>query len=403
MSTRMRTWLVVLSAVLLGGADWPQFRGPGGSGAAGDASGPLGFDPQQHTAWQVELPGRGPSSPIVVGGRVFVTASTGVRQDRLHVLCFDAGSGRRLWERQFWATGRTATHATTCCAAPTPASDGQHVYAFYSSNDLVCLDLDGRLRWYRGLVLDYPKTGNDVGMASSPVVADGVVVVQAESQSEAFAAGIDAATGETRWRVDRTRKASWCSPIAVTGAGSAQTAIVLQSTDCLTGHDPQSGRQLWRFDADCAGISSPATQGEWLLVPMKGLSLFRIADPARTPELVWEVNRLRPGSSSPVLYQGRVYAVSGAIVKCADLAHGELLWQLRLRGNHWSSPVAAAGRLYCFDDQGGVCVVQLGEREGKIVGEARFSEKFQASPAVAGNALYVRTDRHLWKLVAPGG
>jgi outer membrane protein assembly factor BamB len=391
------THSILLIAIFAAGsvrADWLQFRG---GEAADTGSLPTVVDPQ-HAAWRVDLPGRGPSSPIVVRGRVFVTAVSGMRQDRLHVLAFDTGTGRKLWERRFWATGRTGTHASISGAAPTPTSDGQAIYAFYSSNDLLCCDLDGHLRWYRGLGYDYPKAGNDIGMASSPVVAHGVVVVQSECQADSFAAGIDSATGETRWRVDRGHKACWASPLVLPGHGRRKPAVVLQSPDRATAHDLQTGEQFWRLDAECAGIASPTWSGNWLFLPMKGLSALRFSDESTAPEIAWDANRLRPGAPSPVVHDGRLYTVAGAIVKCADAATGKLLWQLRLKGQHWATPVVTGGHLYCIDDQGESRVIKLGGQEGEVVGEGRFGEIIQASPAAAGNALYVRSDRHLWKL-----
>jgi outer membrane protein assembly factor BamB len=194
----------LLAASSAGAADWLQFRGTNSNSATTDAPPPADLsDTLAHVAWQASLPGRGLSSPIVVDGRVIVTCSSGPNQDRLHVLCFDAASGKQLWERQFWATGRTLTHPSSANAAPTPASDGKLVFAFYSSNDLACLDLDGNLKWFRGLAHDFPHAGNDVGMSSSPVVLGDVVITQIECQGDSFAAGIDKHTGESRWRIVR--------------------------------------------------------------------------------------------------------------------------------------------------------------------------------------------------------
>src|SRR5690606_16848625 len=145
--------------------------------------------------WSQELPGRGLSSPIIVGDQVIVTASSGYRQTRLHVLSFAAADGSLQWEREFWATGRTASHPKTCVAAPTPASDGERIFAFYSSNDLACLDLDGNLLWYRGLTYDFPNASNSLGMSSSLVVADGTVVAMVENDSDSFTTGVDPQTG----------------------------------------------------------------------------------------------------------------------------------------------------------------------------------------------------------------
>ena len=185
------TILAIASTVLFGGADWPQFRGADSSGVAADSNLPTEIG--ENIAWSAELPGRGLSGPIVVGGRVLLTASSGYQQDRLHVLCFDAKSGKKLWERQFWATGRTLCHPKMCNATPTPASDGKRVFAFYSSNDVICLDLDGNLEWMRGMTHDYPNASNSLGMASSPVVAGDTLIVPVENLSESFTAGLDPA------------------------------------------------------------------------------------------------------------------------------------------------------------------------------------------------------------------
>lgn len=388
--------LCPLLVCVVAGADWPQFRNTGGNSVT-DTQLPTRWA-QLPIAWTVDLPGRGASSPIVVGQRLFLTASSGFRQDRLHVLCLDAESGRQIWERQFWATGRTATHDSVSCAIPTPVSDGKHVYAFYSSNDLICLDLDGNLRWFRGLAHDYPHAGNDIGMASSPAVADGVVVVQVESQGDAFAAGVDAATGEPKWRVERQRRANWASPVILPGRGQRQTVAVIQSPNGMSGHELQTGQLLWRLDAECASIASPTVQGDWLLAPRKGLTALRFTDVSNAPEIVWESNRLRPGTSSPLVHQGRIYTVSGPIVKSADVATGELRWQLRLKGNHSATPLIAAGHLYCVDEQGEIRVVRLDDRQGEVVGEGRLGETIHASPAAAHDALYIRSNQHLWKL-----
>jgi len=131
---------------------------------------------------------------------------------------------------------------------------------------------------------------------------------------------------------------------------------------------------------------------------MKGLTALRFTETSDAPEIVWDSNRLRTGASSPLLFAGRVYTVSGPIVKCAEAATGNLLWQLRLKGNHWATPIVAGGHLVCTDDQGEVRVVRLDGSQGEIVGEGRFGEIIQASPAASSEALYVRSDRHLWKL-----
>ncbi|MCZ7634842.1 MAG: PQQ-like beta-propeller repeat protein [Verrucomicrobia bacterium] len=204
--------LLVAGRAAAWGADWPQFRGPHGNGASDETGLAWRLDAAENLAWQVALPGRGLSSPIVMGDRVFVTAASGPRQEELRVLCHRVADGKLLWERRFWATGRTMCHPKTCVAAPSPASDGERVYALFSSCDLVCLDFDGRLVWLRGLTHDYPNVSNSLGMSSSLVADDGVVVAQVETDTESYALGLDVLTGVNRWRLDRPRLANWTSP-----------------------------------------------------------------------------------------------------------------------------------------------------------------------------------------------
>ena len=158
-------------------AEWLQFRGNQTNGISGEKVSPTKLD-DANVSFKIELDGRGTSGPIVIGDRVYLTSNSGFRSDRLHVHCYDANNGNEVWERQFWATGRTMTHPKMSVATPTPASDGQRIFAFYSSNDLVCLDLNGNLQWYRGLGRDFPNASNSLGMSSSPIVIGDTVIVQ---------------------------------------------------------------------------------------------------------------------------------------------------------------------------------------------------------------------------------
>ena len=184
-------------------------------------------------AWKVALPGRGLGSPILVGDRVFVTAASGPDQKQLHILCFSAKDGSPIWEQRFWATGRTMSHKKTNVAAPTPASDGERIYALYSSNDLICLNLDGNPVWMRGLTLDYPNASNSLGMASSPMVAGDTLVAQIENDSESFAAGFDLLSGENKWKQDRPKAANWTSP-TILQIGDDKV-VALQSSKGIVG------------------------------------------------------------------------------------------------------------------------------------------------------------------------
>ncbi len=178
--------LVIVPAYALA-EDWRQFRGNTSSGVSSESNLPVELDDARTLQWKVPLPGRGLSGPVVIGDRVFLTASSGYRDDRLHVLCFSVVTGEQLWDRQFRATGRTVCHEAMCMATPQPCSDGERIYAYFSCNDVICLDLDGNLIWYRGLGLDYPNASSSLGMSSSPIVVDGTLVLQLDTESEALA------------------------------------------------------------------------------------------------------------------------------------------------------------------------------------------------------------------------
>lgn len=380
--------------------DWPQFRGPGSNSTSLEEL-QVDWSAPNVVKWRSPLPGRGPSSPIVVGDRVFVTASSGVNQDRLHVLCFDAGDGKKLWERQFWATGRTITHPSSANAAPTPASDGKRIFAFFSSNDLAALDLEGNLLWYRGLAIDFPLAGNDVGMSSSPVVVGDTVVVQVENQSNSFAAGVNTQTGETRWHVDRTPAASWCSPIAMRRSDGGSHAVLLQSSDRLTAHDPKSGKELWIHKANCDVIPTTAVDGSMLFVPSDGMTALDIEKSETSPASSWIVKTLMPGAASPVVGSGRLFIINrGGVLNCADTSSGKVLWKLRLEGSFWGTPTLAGNQLIACADNGLLQIVGIPAdgSAGVVNDKVDLRDKIQSSPAVANGAVYLRSDSALFKL-----
>ena len=397
----LSTLALTMAVSCLTAANWPQFRGAATTGVVEDQPLPTSWSETENLAWKVKLPGRGLSGPIVVGDRVVLTASSGYRQDRLHVLCFAVDSGKLLWERQFWATGRTMCHQKMCVATPTPASDGKRIFAFYSSNDLVCLDLDGNLQWFRGLTHDYPNASNSLGMSSSPVVVGETVVVQVENDSESFAAGLDTASGIERWKIDRPQLSNWTSPAVFPGKTPADEAVLLQSGEGLTAYEPLTGKELWTFKEGCAVIPSTGIAGNMIFVPSNGLTALRL-EGSSNPEVVWKENRLSPSTPSPLIYKGHVYTVNRTgVLACAEAETGKSLWQLRLKGPFSATPLAAGDHLY-FCNEEGICeVVKPGADAGEIVSTQEMGEKILGTPAAAGGALYVRSDGHLWKIAKP--
>ncbi|MCB1229381.1 MAG: PQQ-binding-like beta-propeller repeat protein [Verrucomicrobiae bacterium] len=378
-------------------ADWRQFRGPEGNGyVEGNENLPIELS-QETMAWKVALPGRGLGSPIIVGDRVFVTAASGPEQKQLHVLCFDNADGSLLWQRNFWATGRTMCHNKTCVAAPTPASDGQHLYALWSSNDLICLDLEGNLIWTRGLTLDYPNASNSLGMASSPIVVGDTLVAQIENDSESFAAGFDLATGANKWKIDRPKAANWTSPVPM--KSGEQLVVALQSSEGILGVLPATGSEIFEFDKGAATIPSSAADGDTLFIPSNGLTAIKPSENGEKPTELWNESAQRPGTSSPLITDDRVYTLNSAgVLSAADLNSGERLWRARLKGPFAGSPVASDNHhLYIFNEQGVGQCVDLSDPEGKIVSEIELGETILGTPSLSDNALYIRSDGHLWK------
>ena len=396
-----KTILVFVFAAFTNGlaaGDWPGFRGPLGNGVSDEVGLPVVLDAKKHIAWRIDLPGRGLSSPLVVGDRVFVTASGGTRQDRLQVLCLNAADGSVIWQRQFWAMGSTMCHNKTSIAAPTPVTDGRRLFAIFSSNDLFCLDLDGNLKWLRGLTLDYPNARNSLGMASSLVLAGGVLVAQVENDSESFTVGLDKRNGANLWRADRPKSANWTTA-AVQKNGSGLEWVLLQSGKGIHAVNPKNGEIVWHYADGASTIPSSALANGVLYVPSHGLTALELATDGKSFRQKWRSSRLRPDTASPLVHRDRVYSLNSAgVLTCGDTDTGKRLWQLRLDGPFGGSPVVADNHLYVFNEEGMAQVVDLSAPEGRIAGEMDLGEMIQCSPAVSNGALYVRSNRRIWKI-----
>ncbi len=379
---------------------WRQFRGNDAAGIGSGKRPPLELDAGRHIAWKIALPGRGLSSPIVVGDRIIVSCADGTHQDRLLIRCHSTRDGALIWERQFWATGRTMCHEKTCVAAPTPTTDGQRTYVLFSSNDVFCLDLDGRLQWLRGLTVDYPNASNSLGMASSPVLADNTLIIQSENDSESFAVGLDIENGKNRWHLDRPKAANWTSPIVIKRAGESGALAVLQSSRGVTAVDSATGTIAWNYADGASTIPSSVVSDNLLLIPSHGLTALQIGSGSSEPEQVWRSGRLRPSTPSPVVIEDKVFTVNTAgVLTCGSLQNGDRLWQLRLKGPFSGTPVGWRQYLYFVNENGLLQVVDTSpEEEGRLVGQLDFGETILCTPALVQGALYLRSDRHLWKI-----
>jgi outer membrane protein assembly factor BamB len=393
--------LVYVSSV--SAIDWTQFRGEGGASFAAKADLPATISASENVLWAVDLPGKGPSSPIVVGNKVFVSASGGPDHQWMYILCFDADSGKQIWKRQFWTTGRPNSHPSSGNAAPTPVSDGEHLYVFFSSIDLICLDLKGNLVWYRGLAKDYPKAVNDTGLASSPVLYNDLVIVQVENQGDPFTAAINKYTGKTAWRIEGHAHACWSSPTLVPGSGKHPDMLILHSSGSVRGVEAATGKELWKREGDVHTSASTVYRDGVAYVLLDGVTAMEF-DATGQPKVLWHSDRMRTGGASPVVTDKFVYIrARTGVVSQYDKATGEQLWQIRVgKDNVWSTPLVAGDYMYCFDYNGGANVLKLGS-EPEVVSSESIDEIFQGSPALGtsnetGDAIFIRSDHKLYKI-----
>lgn len=377
--------------------DWPQFRGPGGTGVSEEAGPPDTWGPAENVRWKADLPGRGVSGPVVARGRVYVTACSGPRQERLHVLCFDTATGKKRWERQLWATGNTLCHPKTCMAAPTPVTDGERVYALFATGDLACFDADGNLLWYRALVQDYPTITNQVGMAASPVLWRDVLIVPIENLGDSCVLGLDKRTGRNRWKEARARDINWVTPLLVRRAGRDE--VLVQSAKELTAYDPGTGARLWELrPAALATIPSPVAGDGSVLLSGPQFLCVRLPEDGGRPEVAWKSARFKSGYVTPLVYRGHLYTVNPvSILVCADAATGKVRWQERLglEGEVSASPVTADGKVYVTDERGATAVVRVGDRP-RLLAVNEVGEGVLATPALADGVLFLRSDQHLF-------
>jgi outer membrane protein assembly factor BamB len=395
MNRTLLTILALLPAASLLAGDWTQFRGPTGQGISTETGLPVHWGPKENLRWQVDLPGRGLSSPVIAAGRVYVTACSGPDQERLHVLCLDEATGKTLWHRQFWATGTTMCHPKTCMAAPTPATDGKRVYALFASHDLVCLDAQGDLLWFRSLTRDYPTVGNNVGMASSPILSKDRLILVLENAGESYGLGIDKLTGKNRWKVTRPRGINWVTPLLITNNGREE--VLFQGPADVAAHDPQTGRKAWSFQGSgLSTIPTPVFGGGLIFVPGGKFLALRPGGADASPRSVWENAKLQTSYASPLYYQGYLYTVNSVdVLTCTDALTGKIQCQERLKGPFAGSPIAADGKIYLVNEQGLTSVVQAG-KTAKVLAANTLPDTILACPVIANGAIYLRSDKHLY-------
>ena len=406
--------LGLLCCRISNGEEWPQFRGPGGNASTDKAAGtPLKWSADDNIAWQTALPGRGASSPIVFGDRVFLTAFTGYGMSaeesgdkadlRLHVLCLDRSSGTIIWDKSIAGSDRTQDITTRVAdhglATGTPVTDGKSVYAFFGVSGVVAFDWAGTLLWQADV-----GTGTaGFGSASSPVLFEDLVIVNASIESDTVFA-FDKKTGKQAWKINGIHKA-WTSPCIAEAAGGTWELVINQK-DMIYGYEPHTGEKLW----ECVGIDDyvvpvPVSH-KGIIYCLGGRTNRCIAvrlggrgDVTETHKL-WE-SKIGANVTSPVYYDGHLYWASDkGIANCLNAKTGAPLFRERLptRSRIYASIVRAGDKLYVTTRDQGIIVLKASPSYEELARNTIDSDSnmFNASPAISNNQLLVRSDEFLY-------
>lgn len=417
-------------ALFAGDNDWPQWRGLNNDGMArGDA--PIEWSDTKNISWRVAIPGRGNSSPVVWGDKIFLTTAvpTGAaapstppppppqgrgsrggaavgREHKFVVLCLDRRTGKVLWER----VAKVATphegyhHTYGSFASNSPVTDGKHLYAFFGSRGLYCYDLNGKLVWEQGFPPMRMRLGFGEGVAA--VIDGNTLYLKFDQEQGSYMVALDKRNGKEIWRVPRDEVSSWSPPLIITHNGRKQ--VLVSATTKVRSYDPATGKLIW----ECGGlgtnvIPAPVIAGGVVYV-MSGhrdpnllaIQLGREGDLTGTDAVLWMNNRGNSYTGSPVLHDQKLYFVSDSgMLTCLDARTGKpyyLQQRLPKAYNFKASPVGANGKLYLATEEGDVVVVRMGEKYEVLAVNTLTDQMFVAAPAIAGGSLYLRSQGALY-------
>jgi outer membrane protein assembly factor BamB len=431
----------VLAAVVLMASDpndnWPQWRGPDGSGVAASSGYPDDWSPARNIAWKTEIEGRGHSSPSVWGDRIYLTTSIeggpapeghkaidhlgydlkwgylhpdsvgADRQYALKVLAYDARSGKKVWERTAYdGVMYDNRHKKNTYASSTIATDGKFVYAFFESAGLFCYDANGTLVWKKSF--DGIGKGG-MGPGTSPILHDDLVIVQCDQEmgDGSFIAALDRRTGREVWRAARTTRRSWATPILV--RTPRRVEMVTSGAEAVIAYDPDTGRELWRTN----GVRShpiPSPVAGHGLVFMSAGSQAKVAfairtggdgDLTNTEAIVWRHSKGTAYVPSPILHADYLYLMTDTgLITCLDAVSGTVRYEggrPPVPATFTASLVAFGDRLLMTSEDGDTFVIKAGPTH-EILRTNSVGEPVYASPALANGTVYIRGARHLFAI-----
>lgn len=392
-------------------AQWPQFRGPGGMGHA-DATGlPLRWNEEENVAWKTSVAGLGWSSPVVHQGRIFLTTATDTDDGgkSLRLVCLDAEGGKIVWDKELFTQPEPVRiHAKNSHASPTPLVVGDKLVVHFGPHGTACTTFDGEVVWKK--VLPYsPQHGN----GGSPAIAGDVLIICCDGSDEQYVVGLDAVTGDIRWRTERDTEPmkgfSFATPLVTTIDGVAQA--ICPGSDAVFAYDPGTGREIWRVDypGGYSVIPRPV-HAAGLVFVSSGYdkpSLYAI-DPLGRGNVTethvrWKLDRGAPHTPSVLVVGDELYCVSdGGVAACFDAKSGTERWRERLGGNYSASPFHSNGVVYFQNETGEAVLIKAGPVFEEIArNRLGDGERTFASYAVDGRSLIIRSEKAVYRINSP--
>lgn len=403
--------LVALFASAAPAEDWTQFRGSSGQGVSAEKNLPVEWSTAKNVAWQVSVPGKGWSSPIVFKGRVYLT--TAVKPDgaegkerSLRALCLDAKTGKTLWDVEVFRQTDAATeriHGKNSHASPTPLTDGKHLFVHFGPQGTACLTLDGKAVW-KTKVKYSPRHGN----GGSPILVDGVLFFSCDGTTEPFVVALNANDGTIAWKRDRpgvddVKTFSFATALSIEAGGKPQ--IISPATGQVVAYEPKTGKELWKVKYDGFSVIPRPVYAHGLV--FLSTSYMRPKVLAISPtgsgdvtgsHLKWSIARGAPNTPSALVVGDELYFLSDrGIASCVDAKTGKVYWQQRIGGTYSASPVYADGKIYFQSEKGETTVVKPG-REFQELAKNNLGERSLASFAIADGALFIRTETKLYRV-----
>ena len=397
------------------GAHWPQWRGPQQTGVSTSAQPPAEWSETRNLRWKIEVPGRGASSPIVWGDRVYLL--TAVPADRaagargLHrfiVMAVNRKDGKVAWQH---TAKEEPPHEGThqefgTMASPSAVTDGEHLIASFESRGIYAYDMNGKPVWQKDL--GDKRMRNEFGEGSTPALHKDKLFVVWDHQGESFIAALNKRTGQEIWRVKRDEIDSWATPIVVEHAGRAQ--VITGAMRGVRAYDSETGEIVWQTSGLTMNPIPSPVASDGLVILMSGfrgnsLKAIRFAeakgDITGTPAIAWTLDRDTPYVPSPLLYDGILYFLksNNALLSALDAKTGKPYYQAQrieaLPSNVFASPVGAAGRVYVLGQEGTAVVLKHGPAL-EVLATNKLDDRFDASPALVDREMYLRGYKSLY-------